>query len=203
MNFIYTFFSFICCAIIFRIAPNLYPDPNAVSAFIFFSAASIVLSILTLLVSLFYQLSQMNLYKKHLNAIKKLNKNIKISNDYFITYKAEMTDKIMKIYPQYEKDIFALLNNSVIKDAKQNNTDANSNQLTNFTTALSQYPELKYSSIFQQYINKFETILSSESSLKREIGMYVEFILNIKEDGWMFKINTEKINIENLYDEKL
>ena len=70
--------------------------------------------------------------------------------------------------------------------------------MTNFTTALSQYPELKYSQIFINYISKFENLMSQESSKLFEISQCKKYIMNIKTDNWMLPVFVKNINIEQL-----
>jgi DNA-directed RNA polymerase subunit F len=198
MNFIYSFLTFLFSSLILRGIGLFIPHPGTVEVLMVLSIVSFIISIIFIIVGVFYQMSRIDEIRQKLNEIITLKDDIVIANNYFSKYKTEITDKILKIYPEYEKEIYNLLKQANVDNTKQNNTDANSNQLTNFTTALSQYPELKYSQIFINYISKFESLMSQESSKLFEISQCKKSIMNIKTDNWMLPVFVKNLNIQDL-----
>lgn len=157
------------------------------ATFFVFGCILLGISVIFIFVGFFQNLEAREEQKRCIIGIRTLKKKISLRESLVTTYKLEIEKSLIKLYPEYEKEIFK---NMAPSDAE------------NLNVFLVKYPELKFNGILQSFTNHLTDMLERINGVKRELeNSYEEINIRNNNDWFLWKLKLPE-NIKKILKEE-
>lgn len=173
MNFIILFLTFALFSATSFTLRSVFVNVDVRLTFLVFGIVFCAVSFIILCVSIFQTFELRLCQVKDVNSIKCLKKKITLVQEESRDYVNKISESMMKIYPDHEKEIFKSISPA---DAEQLNV------------YLAKYPELKFNGVLEKHIQNINQFISNEYGYKKELENTFAQMRTREECGWyMFK----------------
>ena len=171
MNFIITFFLFAFLSAVGFVSQWLIKD-YSLNASLWFAALGIISTIVSLVLFVLFFTRNMYFRQQQSELINRLIRQKKLivgEQDIYDNYVNKFSDDIMKLYPEYEKEIF--------KNVKPEDVE----QIGVFLT---KYPNLKFNGVLEKHIETTRSLYANIAVRKKYVIETAEDIRNLQENDW-------------------
>lgn len=156
MNFIYSiFFTGSTSLFLFLTSKGSMFQPADNSVLVALSIFFFSVTFIFLTIGFFQNINLRDEQKKDIQSIKTYNQKIANKKKQMEIYKSEIESSLMKLYPEYEKEMFKSMN---VVDAE------------NLSIYIAKYPELKFNGVLKIYTDHLTSILCDVA----QYGCYLE-----------------------------
>jgi len=171
MNFIITFFLFAFLSVVGFISQWLIKD-HSLNASLWFAALGIISTIVSLVLFVLFFTRNMYFRQRQSELINRLIRQKKLivgEQDIYDNYVNKFSDDIMKLYPEYEKEIFK---------------NVNPEDIEQIGVFLTKYPNLKFNGVLEKHIETTRSLYANIFARKKDVIETAEEIRNLQENDW-------------------
>lgn len=143
---------------------------DASIAFLVFGIVFMATAFVFILTAVFQNMCLMTDMKKEFNQFYYLQRKIGMYEKALEKIKTEFKDYFTKLYPEYEKEIFAKMS---------------PNEAEHLTIYLAKYPELKFNGILESFTNKVYAQMKAIQDTEESIEFVVRKVKDRKESKWL------------------